>query len=208
MPVQFSTLFLISLFSVSIALSGCVGSDNSSAPTKPNQPTNPETNNPNDNTDDDNSSGGDGDNGGNDSGGSSGGDNNGGNDGSGGNGSGDGSTGGNTTPDPVSCNTPDHSIIDNSFGDVGDILTYNIANYTNEYQEVNSLEGTWVVTSKLSDSATKNTGTSFDIYQKYFLTINSTSDGTYQVSNCSGEVEFTETKIPKKCFDYDSDQPI
>src|SRR5690554_7390099 len=121
MPVQFSTLFLISLFSVSIALSGCVGSDNSSAPTKPNQPTNPETNNPNDNTDDDNSSGGDGDNGGNDSGGSSGGDNNGGNDGSGGNGSGDGSTGGNTTPDPsISyCELPSDSVISNIFKGIG-----------------------------------------------------------------------------------------
>src|SRR5690554_6115887 len=38
MPVQFSTLFLISLFSTSIALSGCMGSDNSSASKKPNQP--------------------------------------------------------------------------------------------------------------------------------------------------------------------------
>src|SRR5690554_6214841 len=38
MPVQFSTLFLISLFSTALALSGCVGSDNSSAPKKPNQP--------------------------------------------------------------------------------------------------------------------------------------------------------------------------
>src|SRR5690554_2120876 len=40
MPVQFSTLFLISLFSTALALSGCVGSDNSSAPKKPNQPSN------------------------------------------------------------------------------------------------------------------------------------------------------------------------
>lgn len=186
--MQFSTLFLISLFSVSIALSGCVGSDNSSAPTKPNQPTNPETNNPNDNTDDDNSSGGDGDNGGNDSGGSSGGDNNGGNDDSGGNGSGDGSTGGNTTPDPVSCNAPETSITDTSFGDVGDVTKYDIDDYAEINADSADLEGTWVIIGK--DTATANRLDESSIYflQKYFLVIKKDKDDSYQVANCAGKV--------------------
>lgn len=185
--MQFSTLFLISLFSVSIALSGCVGSDNSSAPTKPNQPTNPETNNPNDNTDDDNSSGGDGDNGGNDSGGSSGGDNNAGNDGSGGNGSGDGSTGGNTTPDPVSCNAPETSITDTSFGDVGDVTKYDIDDYT-ALTGTTSLKGTWVVIGSQSAAGTSLNNPSINIRQKYFLVIKAISGDKYEVANCSGKV--------------------
>jgi len=192
--VQFSTLFLISLFSVSIALTGCVGSDNSTASTKPNQPANPETNNPNDNTDGDNSSGGGGDN---DSGDTPGSGNNGSNDGSNGNGSGDGSTGGNTTPDPVSCNAPDTSITDTSFGDVGNITKYNIDDYTYIDGE-SDLTGTWVIIG--NDQSVANTlgDNSLNYFQKQFLVIKDDGAGSYNVANCAGGVI---TKDIKACVD-------
>src|SRR5690554_3116614 len=214
MPVQFSTLFLISLFSVSIALSGCVGSDNSSAPTKPNQPTNPETNNPNDNTDDDNSSGGDGDNGGNDSGGSSGGDNNGGNDGSGGNGTGSTEPDDNDSNDPsISyCELPSDSVISNIFKGIGTKDAYTLGapnNYTEETSG-DDLTGTWVVVSKTNE---QQDDYSQIFYSKSFFVIKKDSDGNYKAANCRAQASkqptyteqwFDKNNNPVKahCYDY------
>src|SRR5690554_3460275 len=215
MPVQFSTLFLISLFSVSIALSGCVGSDNSSAPTKPNQPTNPETNNPNDNTDDDNSSGGDGDNGGNDSGGSSGGDNNGGNDGSGGNGTGSTEPDDNDSNDPsISyCELPSDSVISNIFKGIGTKDAYTLGT-SNNYIEDNSgsdLTGTWVVVSKTNEQQKSYAQI---IYSKSFFIIKKDdSNGNYLAANCRAtateQPTFTEqwfdennNLVKAHCHDY------
>lgn len=198
--MQFSTLFLISLFSISMALTGCVGSDNSSAPTKPNQPTNPDTNNPNDNTDGDNSSGDGGDNGSGDNPGSG---NNGSNDGSNGNGSGDGSTGGNTTPDPVSCNAPDTSIMDTSFGDVGDANKYNIDNYT-EVTGTPDLSGTWVIIGDEQSTANLLTDNSLHFFQKYFLVIKNKGLDSYEIANCAGKVETEEIQGSLDCRDKDN----
>lgn len=177
-----------------MALTGCVGSDNSSAPTKPNQPTNPDTNNPNDNTDGDNSSGDGGDN---DSGDNPGSGNNGSNDDSNGNGSGDGSTGGNTTPDPVSCNAPDTNIMDTSFGDVGNITKYNIDNY-NYIDGESDLTGTWVIIGKDQSVANTLGDNSLSFFQKYFLVIKDDGAGSYDVANCAGGVI---TKDIKACVD-------
>src|SRR5690554_780770 len=186
MPVQFSTLFLISLFSTALALSGCVGSDNSSAPKKPNQPSsdnntkpgdknpgvpNPDPSNPDPSNPDPSSPGGNNETGGN-------------------NGSG-------STTDPVSCNAPDTSITDTSFGDVGNITKYNIDDYT--YIDGESvLTGTWVIIG--NDQSVANTlgDNSLNYFQKQFLVIKDDGAGSYNVANCAGGVI---TKDIKACVD-------
>src|SRR5690554_3928331 len=172
MPVQFSTLFLISLFSTALALSGCVGSDNSSAPKKPNQPSsdnntkpgdkNPGVPNPDPSNPDPSSPGGNNETGGN-------------------NGSG-------STTDPVSCEAPDINLPDTSFGDVGDTTKYNIGNYLETTNASVDLAGTWVIIGK--DTATSNRLDESFIYflQKYYLVIKKNKDDSYQVENCAGKV--------------------
>src|SRR5690554_3037797 len=172
MPVQFSTLFLISLFSTALALSGCVGSDNSSAPKKPNQPSsdnntkpgdkNPGVPNPDPSNPDPSSPGGNNETGGN-------------------NGSG-------STTDPVSCEAPDISLPDTSFGDVGDVTKYNIDDYAETTTDPDDLEGTWVVIGSENAANTSLNNPSIHIRQKYFLVIKAISGDEYAVANCSGTV--------------------
>lgn len=193
--MQFSTLFLISLFSVSIALSGCMGSDNNINVNHGNT----------DNSKDDNASGDkdneDGEGTGNNN---SGDNNNGGNDGSNGNDSGDGSTGGNTTPDPVSCNAPETNIIDTSFGDVGDVTKYNIDDYAETATASADLEGTWVIIGKEQVDANALDDSSLHFFQKYFLVIKNDGSGKYDVANCAGEVIAEDIIGALDCRDRDN----
>lgn len=165
--MQFSTLFLVSLFSVSLALSGCVGSDNSTPTKKPSQSQNadgstPGATNPDGTSKDPNSPGGNNETGGN-------------------NGSG-------STTDPVSCEAPDISLADTSFGDVGDTTKYNIDNYVETTDASVDLAGTWVIIGTESNTSTNLYDDSLHFFQKYFLVIKNDGIDKYEVANCTGEV--------------------
>ncbi len=192
--MQFSTLFLISLFSASVVLSGCVGSDNETAPTKPSQPAKPDVTNPDGTKPDDNPDG-------NNSGENSGDNNNSGNSGSNDNGD---TGGGNNTPDPVSCNAPDTSITDSSFGDVGDITKYDIDNYAETATASADLEGTWVIIGTESNTSTNLYEESQHFFQKYFLIIKNDGSGKYDVANCAGEVIAEDIIGSLDCRDRDN----
>src|SRR5690554_1882860 len=187
MPVQFSTLFLISLFSTALALSGCVGSDNSSAPKKPNQPSsdnntkpgdkNPGVPNPDPSNPDPSSPGGNNETGGN-------------------NGSG-------TTTDPVSCEAPDISLPDTSFNNVDDVTKYNIDDYAETTTDPDDLEGTWVIIGKEQVDANALDDSSLHFFQKYFLVIKNVGSDKYDVANCAGEVIAEDIIEALDCRDRD-----
>ena len=205
--MQFSTLFLISLFSTALALSGCVGSDNSSAPKKPNQPSNgnntkpgdknpevpnPDPSNPDPSNPDPSNPGGDGD--------------------SNGNVPGDGNTGSNGNDLPNLCELPSVNEIDVIFEGVGTKDAYTLGapnNYTEETSG-GDLTGTWVVVSKTNE---QQDDYSQIFYSKSFFVIRKDSNDNYLAANCRAQASkqptYTEQWFDENnnfvhahCFDY------
>ena len=208
--MQFSTLFLISLFSVSIALTGCVGSDNSTASTKPNQPAKPDVTNPDDTKPDDNSDG-------NNSGENSGDNNNNGNSGSNDNGSGDGSTGGDDlssppfSPDAVltECEYTTTNSDVNLLEDGNKETNYDLSDYQQLSAEANNdLTGTWVMVSKKNVDFGELYGIT-QVWEKSFFIIRNASenfDNTqvgFEIASCN-----TNAFSPVSYYgSYDSGSP-
>ena len=186
--MQFSTLFIISLFSAAIALTGCMGSDNYTSPVKPNNPSTPNDNETGgDNTDDGSNNGG----------------NNGGNqiptipglptppnD----------NDGNNNTPEDLTCEAPNTSITNTTFGDVGDLSKYDIDKY-DEVSSTDNLEGTWVVIGGVNTNGYNLNNPSILVKQKHFLVIKAVTPDAYQVANCSGIVNKKDILGEENCFD-------
>src|SRR5690554_1922644 len=187
MPVQFSTLFLISLFSTALALSGCVGSDNSSAPKKPNQPSsdnntkpgdknpgvpNPDSSNPDPSNPDPSNPGGGNDNG--------------------------NEEGGNnpfppteedySNSDLTSCDfvQPATSNPAYSLGNTNEESTYNIDDYQHlPAENDNDLSGTWVMINRKSNDLGQFGIT--QVWEKSFFIIREKDDssGVFEIASCN-----------------------
>lgn len=190
--MQFSTLFLISLFSVSLVLSGCVGSDNDTGTSNSGQSqengdgSTPEDNKDeesSDNTEDDNNNDQtptipgmptppDNDN-----------------------------ENSKPTPEDLVCDDPITSTNDSSLGDVGQSDKYNIGNYT-AVTEATSLEGTWVVVGEILSKGNSLNNPSTLVKQKSFFVIKKDdTTNQYQVANCSGSVVTKDIRKEKVCVD-------